>query len=243
MTPKILKRKGGRVCQVCSHPDIDKIDEDILARLSDPKVAAKYQLHRAAIQNHRTKHLPIKLADTIAALDEKEKAPLALALAKQGERLRFQQDRYDRMRVILEERGEEMAGVAGGRSGMLARTYKQIGSGDTAEVREEYKVDAAFLKEFRELEKQISEELGQYKREHDSGSNSGPKVIVFKPQIGVAFGPRELPVAQVLEHPDGKPQGYLSPASDELPILDAEPEPNPEVVDDVESDGERKGFF
>lgn len=236
MAPKSMKRQGGRPCSVCTHPQLGEIDAMILDHKSDPKVAEAFQLNKAAIQNHRTKHLPITLANTIADLDAVATAPIKMALAKQSERLSFQQARYEAMRVILEERGIDMADVPGGRSGMLARTFKQIGSGDSAEKVEEYKVDAALLKEFRELEKQISEELGQYQREAGTHQQTGPLVVIIKPTIGVNMNQRELPVAQVLEHPEGAPK-YLSPASSD--VIDAELIEEGETLDTDEVEGAR----
>jgi hypothetical protein len=55
-----------------------------------------------------------------------------------------------------------MVAVPGAETGLLTRTYKQIGSGEGAEKVEEYQVETGLLKELREHEKQAAQELGQW---------------------------------------------------------------------------------
>jgi hypothetical protein len=50
----------------------------------------------------------------------------------------------------------------GADKGLLARSYKQLGSGEDATIVEEYAVDGVLLKELREHEKQAAQELGQW---------------------------------------------------------------------------------
>jgi hypothetical protein len=55
-----------------------------------------------------------------------------------------------------------MKGVPGGTTGLLVRTYKTLGSGESQRVVEEFTVDVALLKELREHEKQAAQELGHW---------------------------------------------------------------------------------
>jgi hypothetical protein len=86
-------------------------------------------------------------------------------------------ERWFALRQIVSERATspEMQNVAGGKTGWLVRTIKQIGGGDNAQVVEEYAFDAALHRELRELEKHAATDLGQWseKREH-SGPNGAP---------------------------------------------------------------------
>jgi hypothetical protein len=69
-------------------------------------------------------------------------------------------ERYGR---LIRERAEEMAGeIAGGGTGLLVRTTKQIGTGRNAETITEYRADTAVTKELRETIKQLAIELGQW---------------------------------------------------------------------------------
>ena len=49
-------------------------------------------------------------------------------------------------------------------TGIVARQYKMVGSGENASLVEEYKVDTAFLAEWRANDRQVSEELDQLPR-------------------------------------------------------------------------------
>jgi hypothetical protein len=60
-----------------------------------------------------------------------------------------------------------MQDVPGGRTGLLVRTIKSIGSGEKATTVEEFAVDTGLLREIRELELQVSKELGQFVEKHD----------------------------------------------------------------------------
>lgn len=55
-----------------------------------------------------------------------------------------------------------MKDVPGGNTGLLVRTTKGIGSGDTFQIVDEYAVDTGLLRELREHEKQAAQELGQW---------------------------------------------------------------------------------
>ena len=105
------------------------------------------------------------VAATAAAL---KAAPI---LAVRESRLARLDDRARRMDIVMEDRAKDMDGVPGGTSGLLVRRLKSIGSGDSAQVVEEYEVDRALLAEFREHEKQAAIELGQWQ---EAGTRTPP---------------------------------------------------------------------
>ena len=100
-------------------------------------------------------------------------------------------DRHRRMRLIIDERGVEMAGcaycgkpkedhpvvlspdricerfmaIAGGASGLLSRDFK-------ADGHQVFRVDTGLLSELREHEKQAAQELGQWQ------DSAGPQVAI-----------------------------------------------------------------
>jgi hypothetical protein len=99
----------------------------------------------------------------------------APVLAVREKRLGALQERHDRLRQLMIERGEEMEGEApGGATGLLARKRKMIGSGPMAHEVTEYELDTGLLSEFREHEKQAAQELGQWQE----GAASGPAVAI-----------------------------------------------------------------
>lgn len=79
----------------------------------------------------------------------------------------------------MSERADDMADVLGGSSGLLVRQVKQIGSGESSRMVEEYKLDRELLAEFREDEKQMAIELGQWEEGAQMGSVSYTHVIVL----------------------------------------------------------------
>lgn len=108
-----------------------------------------------------------------------------------NERIREYERRWDRMRTVIEERAvaPEMQQIAGGRTGLLVRTEKGIGSGEKAVIVEEFAVDTGLLREIRELELQVSKELGQFVEKHEHGTiidrlNAGrERVRSSEPQV------------------------------------------------------------
>jgi hypothetical protein len=91
------------------------------------------------------------------------------AIARKLRRMAAYDRRWRALNRVIEGRAADpaMRGVPGGETGLLVRTVKVIGSGEAAREVEEYKLDAALLKELRELERQAAEEAGQWGTKHD----------------------------------------------------------------------------
>jgi hypothetical protein len=114
-----------------------------------------------------------------------------LAIREIDERVQRQQDRWDRMQRVIDERGvaPEFQKVAGGKTGLLVRRLKQIGSGDSAQLVEEFEVDTGLLSEIRKLEEHTAYELGQR-----VDQASGPQVQIA---LLMPSAPAEAPVQVV----------------------------------------------
>lgn len=120
---------------------------------------------RALIEQHRAAARQVEIQHTIA--DRQKRVGLL------ERRRHILQEGFDR---IIRERAGEMAGVPGGASGLLARQFKQIGSGEFAEKVEEYKFDSGILaisQELRELERQAAIELGQWQADQSGEGEDG----------------------------------------------------------------------
>jgi hypothetical protein len=106
-----------------------------------------------------------------------------LAIREKDQRLQRQQDTWDRMQRVITERANspEMQTVAGGKTGLLTRKFKSLGSGPSAQVVEEYEFDAALVGEIRKHEEHAAKELGQW-----SETNSGMtlRAVVMMPSPG-----------------------------------------------------------
>ena len=105
-------------------------------------------------------------------------------IANRKNRVDALNDRWSRMREVIRARAEDMTDeVAGGDTGLLVRTVKQIGSGERATTIEEYAVDTGLLKSMLDHEKQAAQELGQWA---DKQELSGPEggTIKFTLKLG-----------------------------------------------------------
>jgi hypothetical protein len=58
---------------------------------------------------------------------------------------------HDRLELVMGERADDMADVLGGSSGLLVREVKQIGSGESSRMVEEYKLDTELLPSFASM--------------------------------------------------------------------------------------------
>jgi hypothetical protein len=65
---------------------------------------------------------------------------------------------------VITARAAEYTGtsVVGGETGLVVRRYKMVGSGESAQLVEEYEVDTATIKELRAVHEQAAKELGQW---------------------------------------------------------------------------------
>lgn len=97
-----------------------------------------------------------------------------IGIADKERRLAALNDRWRRMRLVIEERAADPdhARAPGGSTGLLVRTIRSVrveddregggrGGPKTVEV-DEFAVDTGLLRELREIEKQASIELGQW---------------------------------------------------------------------------------
>jgi phage terminase small subunit len=84
------------------------------------------------------------------------------------------EDRWARMRRIIIERADdpEMEAVPGGKTGLLVKQMKQIGTGDKAQVITSFVLDRELLSELRAHEQQAAEELGQWSTRKESYTRS-----------------------------------------------------------------------
>jgi len=81
-------------------------------------------------------------------------------ISSRDARVHALQDRWDRLRRLIEVRAAEMADVPGGETGLLVRDYK--GKDAATPV---YRVDTRLLAELRAHERQAAEELGRWKED------------------------------------------------------------------------------
>lgn len=101
-------------------------------------------------------HVAIAIADAHAAIAQQ-------GIANKQNRINAYDARWQRLHAVVEARAEAYATEApGAATGLLVRTYKQVGQGPSAQLREEWSVDTGLLSEFRQLEQQVAKEMGQW---------------------------------------------------------------------------------
>jgi hypothetical protein len=108
------------------------------------------------------------------------------AIARKLRRMAGYDRRWRALHQVIEERANDPAlqGVPGGKTGLLVRAVKVIGSGESAREVVEYELDTALLKELRELEKQAAVEAGQWATKSEvRGAAASVSVIPDLPQL------------------------------------------------------------
>lgn len=181
------KRKKPQGLQ--NHPQLQRIIEAYLDGQSPRKIASwcKPAVSHTAIFNYAKNTIDPTMANAealksvlpqnkientvVRGEEQQEEQPLQLVtsaitgmpvLTVRENRIKALEDRHRRLQMIVDERATEMDGeCAGGASGFMLRDYK----GKDADTKV-YKVDTGLLSEFREHERQVAIEAGQWEAQH-----------------------------------------------------------------------------
>ena len=158
---------------------------EIIAYLVSGKTQAatarEFGASREAIRKFVNRHLEELSTNRQRVAD----AVIEHAITEKVNRIADAQWRRDLLVAVREARAKGETGMA---TGIVARQYKMLGSGKSAAVVEEYKVDTAFLAEWRANDHQVAEELGQI------ASGSGGNTYIDKAIIHVSRGSPEIGV-------------------------------------------------
>jgi DNA-binding XRE family transcriptional regulator len=130
-------------------------------QLTDEEIGTTVGVSRKTVQ--RWKHEPgfaqrVQEIVTIYATRAVEHG-----IARRERRLRVLNEMHDRILRVIDTRAKspELQHIPGGRTGLVTRMLKGIGTGENYQVVEVYEVDTASLRELRALQRQAAEELGQ----------------------------------------------------------------------------------
>lgn len=108
-------------------------------------------------------------------------------LATRAARLAAKMERHEALQQIVRERGELMRDdveSGGGSTGYIVKDYKGKDADRTI-----YKVDTGLLKEFRDLEREIAIELGQWaERKEISGPEGAPIPVAVSDLVSKIYG-------------------------------------------------------
>jgi len=144
-------------------------------RFTDLEIARRAHIHRSTLAKWKTH------PDFIALVSEYSDTLTAQAMehgiARRAVRLGVLQEAHNHLLQVIEDRAAapEMQGVPGGKTGLLIRTEKVIGFGESARTIEEFTFDRAVLQELRAIQEQAAKELGQFVEKRElTGKDGGP---------------------------------------------------------------------
>ena len=128
--------------------------------LSDEQIAELMNMSRQGLAKWKTH--PDFQARVSEIRVQIRAAVVARGIAERQNRVDALNDRWQRMRQVIEARAESGGTAPGAKTGLLVKTVKAIGTGKDQYEVEEWTVDTALLRELREHEKQAAQELGQW---------------------------------------------------------------------------------
>ncbi len=171
-----------------SNPQHEAFAQHVVSGLSLTEAAIKAGYKESAANNmgSRTAKLPtVRMRIEELRNFHSKQALAAAGIRNPQARVSALEDRWTRMRQIIDERAQapEMESVPGGKTGLLVMTYKQIGSGQNAQMVREYELDRALLTELREHEKQTAEELGQWTTRRETYNQSVSMNLLDRGQL------------------------------------------------------------
>lgn len=148
-------------------------DSEVAAALSDKRMTVT----RQAITKFRHRHQD-EIGQQVKAV---EKQITDFVIAEKVNRIAEADLRRRLLHLVREARARGETGIE---TGIVARTLKVIGSGKNQEVVEEFKVDTAFMAEWRANERQVAEELAQLPRPSINIDNRSLTVFTIKVDDG-----------------------------------------------------------
>lgn len=165
--------------------------------LTDNEIAAEVDVCRDTI--NAWKRVPEFTACIAKLAAEFGERAGRYAIARKTRRIAALDDRWGRMLEVIEERAAspEMEDVPGGRTGLLVRTERSVGSGPAQQIVEEFTVDTGLLRELREHEKQAAQEMGQWiEKQELTGKGGTPIAFIEVPAPQSPLAP-ELPFIEI----------------------------------------------
>ena len=125
------------------------------------EVARIFGVERSSVLRFQERH--IEAIQLMAA--ELERQVTDALLAHKVNRIWDAQADYDRLGDIIDARSKDTRyDEPGYATGLMAHTLRQIGTGKTAEIVDEFKVDTALVAERRTLRRAVAEELDHLPR-------------------------------------------------------------------------------
>jgi hypothetical protein len=145
-----------------------------MTSLNLTEIAAKYGVDHSAVVRFKQRNAEaLDAAMRIATNNAR-----VVAIANKEYRLGVK----DRLETLLEAvRVARANGGTGESTGLVTKTYRMIGTGENAQIKEEYKVDVGLVAAIDSLHKSAAEELGQLPR---PDQNINIKAMLLLREVG-----------------------------------------------------------
>lgn len=152
-----------------------QVEAWILEGVKDAEIARRVGVHRSAIFRFRQRHIE----DIAPAVEQVEKQIADAAIADKVRRILDADEDYRRLGSVIEARANDTRyDEPGYKSGVMVHQPKQIGSGKSATLVDEYKVDTALIAERRALRRAVAEELGALPRPETHVNIDNRRIVV-----------------------------------------------------------------
>lgn len=136
----------------------ENVIADLLGHMTQEQVAAKYGVAPGSVQKFKVRHAD-KLTELSLAVEARVED---YAIASKVNRIAALQDRWDRMKALLDARAKDSrySDEPGYETGLMIHQLKAIGRGEDFQLVNLYVTDAQLLAEMRATERAVAEELG-----------------------------------------------------------------------------------
>lgn len=140
-------------------------------RLPDKEIAARVGITER--QLNRWKLEPVFSARVQEIVTEFAKRVTTRGIARKARRIEVLNDLHEKVLTVIDERAKDPAlqSVPGGTTGLVTKTLKSIGSGDSQQVVEEHALDTGLIREIRGIQDQVAKEVGQRVERHEVNVN------------------------------------------------------------------------
>lgn len=131
---------------------------DLVNGMTQAQVAAKYSVHPTSVHRFAERYSD-KLTELSLAVEARVED---YAIASKVNRIAALQDRWDRMKALLDARAKDSrySDEPGYDTGLMIHQLKAVGRGEDFQLVNLYVTDAQLLAEMRATERAVAEELG-----------------------------------------------------------------------------------
>jgi hypothetical protein len=131
-------------------------------RLSDAEIARRCGVTERTLNNWKQQpEFQKRLSAVTAKFSDRV---VGAAITQKNKRLEVLQNLQDRLLQVVDERSQDpaMAKVPGGKTGLVVRKLKTVGTGNDARVVPEYSIDGQVLKEIQQVHKNARAEARMF---------------------------------------------------------------------------------